>query len=120
MINQSEDHSLKEGLNSMTKEPCLALASNILDSEVSVHMQAKVLKFMKQQKGTIQGAYTINDDKVVLKRVVMLSYPNEITIIHTQEVIDGQLHESYLPETIRDLNLIENNGNNDQTNQTPG
>lgn len=82
---------------------------NAMDSKIS--HDAKIQEFIKNKKGFLQASYTISDDGFPWIRVQRLIYDTpsgEIVVMIKEEIIDGIVYTSHDPETVKDLNLIEN------------
>lgn len=120
VVNDNDENLSEDRKEESVNNPLLPLSTHISDIEV-MHT-AKIKKFLSlTYVYGISQAYQIEEDGVPLKRVSILQcklFDQIVDIRHTEEVIDGLLYEEYLPETISDVNLINQFLNETEKNQS--
>ena len=117
-IEVSDDHdkTLHEDAGGISPEFGI-FSTHIRDIDVSVVHMAKVEQFFRNTKGwNLLSCYELSDGINKFEKVSILRN-KEITIIISEEYIDGMVRQYFYPETINDLNKIENEL---KTNKAPG
>lgn len=108
VIDGDNKDLLKKGSKEPGDNTVLPATSNISKTEISHN--AKIKKFLSLiNTYGISQAYVIEEPDALRRVSIIQCVINSETIgiRHTESIIDGLNYEEYSPETINDLNLID-------------